>query len=230
MVAALRRHGVTQAWAGSFEAAFGDDPATANVRLATDCRRHGKGLLLPFGSVNVSATDWEKEFVRCVEKHQMPGLRLFPGYHKYKLNDPAFARLLTMAAERKLVIQIATDLEDERTQPATARAPHVDAKPLLALLQEQPDARVLLLNWQRSVKPELVAQLAERGVGFDIATVENVGGVAELIGKISPGRVLFGSHAPFFYFESAALKLQESELSPAHLRAVSELNARRLLA
>jgi predicted TIM-barrel fold metal-dependent hydrolase len=42
--------------------------------------------------------------------------------------------------------------------------------------------------------------------------------------------VLFGSHAPFFYFEAAPLKLQESDLHGATLRAVAELNARRLLA
>jgi hypothetical protein len=129
----------------------------------------------------------------------------------------------------KLVLQIATDLEDERTQHLEAAVPHVDATPLRALLEDQPDARVVLLNWHRSVKPELVQQLAAAGVGFDVATVENVGGVAELIGRISAERVLFGSHAPFFYFESAQLKLRESSLDGAALRAVTSGNASRML-
>lgn len=229
LVAKLRAHGVTQAWAGSFDAAFGKDLRAANAQLADDCRKHGRGLLLPFGTVNLTLPNWEDEFRRCVEIHHMPGLRLFPGYHAYKLGDAAVGRLFTLVAEKKLVLQIATDLEDERTQPVKATAPHLDAKPLLPLLKDQPNARMVLLNWHRSVKTELVQELAAAGVGFDIATVENVGGVANLVGRISSERVLFGSHAPFFYFESAQLKLRESALDDRVLDAITTANARRLL-
>ena len=43
-------------------------------------------------------------------------------------------------------------------------------------------------------------------------------------------RVLFGSFAPLFYFESARLKLRESRLSAELLRAISCGNAQMLLA
>jgi len=230
LVARLRRRGVTQAWAGSFEALFSRDLAAANARLAEECRRHGRGWLLPFGSVNMTLPDWEEDFRRCVESHAMRGLRLHPNHHGYTLDGPAFAKLLSLASERRLVLQIAADLEDERTQSRLAQVPHVDAKPLLALLKQQPGARIVLLNWYRAVSADLAKQLAAAGVGFDIATVEGVGGVAKLIAQISVDRVLFGSHAPFFYFESAEFKLRESALSAEDVRAVCEVNARRCLA
>jgi uncharacterized protein len=124
---------------------------------------------------------------------------------------------------------VATNLEDERTQPPKASVPHVDVQPPLALVREQPDARLVLLNWYRAVKPGLAKQLAAAGVCFGIATMENVGGVANLLDEISAERSLFGSHAPFCYFESTWLKLKKSALDTEKSRAVRELNARRLL-
>ena len=52
LVAKLKEHNVTQAWAGSFDALLHEDLAAANARLAESCDTHGGGLLLPFGSVN----------------------------------------------------------------------------------------------------------------------------------------------------------------------------------
>ena len=229
LLAKLRMNGVAQAWAANFDAVFGKDLTGANSWLAEECRRHGDGILMPFGTVNPAATDWEAEFTRCVDGHRMKGLRLFPNYHGYDLANPTFIRLSALAHERKIAIQIAVSLEDERTQPASASVPHVDVQPLAALPHSRDDARLILLNWQRAVKSDMVSKLAEAGVSFDIATVENVGGVANLLDQASLRRVLFGSHAPCFYFESAQLKLRESSLSSENARAVCELNARRLL-
>jgi hypothetical protein len=56
-----------------------------------------------------------------------------------------------------------------------------------------------------------------------------VGGVAKLMAQTSPQRVVFGSHYPFFYFDSAFLKVQEAGLSAEDTHAVLEGNARALL-
>ena len=161
----------------------------------------------------------------------MPGIRLHPNYHGYKLGDLRFARLLDLAAKRGLVVELAVLMEDERTQHPLMSAPHVDVAPLLTLLPSRPRVRVVLLNWSRGVKAALLPKLAAAGqVYFDIGTVESVGGVANLLKQVPAQRVVFGSHAPFFYLESAMLKLKESDLNEADLTAVRSGNARRLLA
>jgi predicted TIM-barrel fold metal-dependent hydrolase len=64
---------------------------------------------------------------------------------------------------------------------------------------------------------------------FDIAMNEGVGGLERLIAATAPARVVFGSHSPFFYFESARLKVREAALAPAQERALLEGNAESLL-
>jgi hypothetical protein len=100
LVQGLRVAGVTQAWAGTFEALLHRNLADANACLADDCARHGEGLLLPFGSVNPANPDWREDLRRCVEDHRMRGLRLYPNYHGYKLDTPEFATLLDLVSER----------------------------------------------------------------------------------------------------------------------------------
>lgn len=65
---------------------------------------------------------------------------------------------------------------------------------------------------------------------FDIATLESVGGVQKLIAQVTLERILFGSYFPFFYFESALLKLRESQLAGFQVKAIEAENAQRLLA
>jgi predicted TIM-barrel fold metal-dependent hydrolase len=228
LAAKLRRQGVTEAWAGSFDGLLHKDIAGVNSRLAAECRKEGRGLLVPFGSINPTLPGWEDDLRRCHEEHRMPGIRLHPNYHRYPLDDPKFAKLLDLAGARKLMVQLVVSMEDERTQHPLMQAPNVDVKPLPALLKSRPSLRVILLNWSRGVKADQAQKLASAGqVFFDIATVESVGGVANLLKGLPADRLVFGSYAPFFYFESALLKLKESPLSEGQLAAIRAGNAQR---
>ena len=53
--------------------------------------------------------------------------------------------------------------------------------------------------------------------------------MASLLKQVPADRVVFGSHAPFFYLESAVLKLKESALSESQLASIRADNARGLL-
>ena len=230
----LRHHGVTSAWTGTFEGVLHSDIAGANARLAEACAGAAGGTLLqPFGTINPTLPGWEEDIRRCHEVHRMPGLRLYPNYHGYGLDDPRFAQLVELAARRNLLVQIALALEDDRSQnPALIAAP-VAVAPLVDVLARIRPARVMLLNSSSRVLAAanpLLARLAAAGVFFEIATLEGVAGIESLLGKIPGLRLAFGSHTPYFYFASALLKLQESALTAEQLAAVCRGHAENALA
>jgi predicted TIM-barrel fold metal-dependent hydrolase len=230
LVEKLKSQGVVEAWAGSFDALLHKDLAGVNSRLAEDCAAHSDVKLAPFGSVNPNLPDWEEDLRRCAEVHRMPGIRLHPNYHGYSLADPQFAELLKKAAERKLIVQLAVCMEDERMMHPLFRTTAVDTRPLLKIVQGTPGLKLVLLNAVKNVKGEALADLTTAGdVSVEIAMQEGVNGVETLLKSAPVERVLFGSLSPLFYFEAALLKLRESPLATPQVRAICETNARRLL-
>jgi hypothetical protein len=57
LIAKLRKHRITSAWAGSFEAVLEKQLDLVNRRLADECKAHGDGMLIPIGSVNPAWPD-----------------------------------------------------------------------------------------------------------------------------------------------------------------------------
>jgi predicted TIM-barrel fold metal-dependent hydrolase len=230
LVDKLRRNNVRQAWAGSYDGVFHFEIASVNERLADECRRHGHGILLPFGTVNPTLPDWEEDLRRCHEVHKMRGIRLHPNYHNYKLDDPQFLRLLELATGRGLIVQLAVLMEDKRMQHELFQVSPVDLAPLEKAVTHVENLRLVLLNgFQGTSRPMLSKLAATKKVFFEIATLETVAALEPLVKQIPVPQILFGSHAPFFYHEAAVLKMKEAALTDEQSSAIASLNAQRLL-
>ncbi len=238
LIAKLQKHRITQAWAGSFEAVLHKQLDGVNRRLAEECRMRAGGMLVPIGSVNPGWPGWEEDLRRCHEQYRMPGVRLYPAYHGYSLDEPQFARLLAEAARRDLLVQIVLRMEDERVHHGAVVIGAVDVAPLVDVLKKVPAAKVQLLNSAGPLLGNNVSALVRQTqVTFDIAATEGNGGVGRLLegknpsyrGAIPVERLVFGSHAPYFPCESALLKLFESPLGLAQLEKIMHDNASRLI-
>lgn len=239
LVEKLRRHRITQAWAGSFEALFHKSIDGVNARLAEECRVNGDGMLLPFGTVNLAWPDWEEDLRRCHESYHMPGIRIYPIYQTFDLTHPDFPRLVRQAAARGLIIQIVGDMEDIRHHHPIVQVREVNMEPLVDIMRQVPQAKVQLLYWNHRVGRSLLEKLiAETNVVLDISRIEGAGEVGHLIegrpwsGNATPvpaERLLFGSHAPYFPVETNIIKLFESPLTLEQMQAIMHINASRLL-
>lgn len=226
----LQAMNVGQAWCGSFDGLLHKDLGGVNARLADECGKHPPGRLVPFGSVNPTLPDWREDLRRCHEDFRMPGIRLHPNYHGYRLDDPLFDELLGLAVRRKLIVQLVVRMEDVRMQHPLMRVPDVDTQPLPDLVAARPNLRLVMLNAQRTLRGDTLRSLAGAGnVYFEIAMLEGVAGISRLLRDVPIERLLFGSHFPFFHLEAAVLKLRESDLPPSQTVAISRENAEQLL-
>jgi len=227
LVAKLRSLGIEQAWASSFEGLLHRDIASVNRRLAEACRSRLE--LVPIGCINLELPDWESDLHRCFGEHGMPGVRLHPNYHGYKLDDPRFVRLIELATKAGRFVQLATVLEDTRTQHPLVRVADVDLTPLPRIISQVDGARVQLLNHRPSAATLKIFAKTD-GLYFDTSRVESTDGVPQLVDQLSSGRVLYGSHAPLLIPEAALIRVNEAGLlDDAALRGLLGENAEALM-
>jgi predicted TIM-barrel fold metal-dependent hydrolase len=228
-LAKLREVKVAEAWVASFESVLHKDIAGVNARLAAECKERGERMLIPIGVVNPRQPDWLDDVRRCGTVHKMPGIRLYPNYHGYALDDPDFARLLNVAADAKLLVQLVVKMEDERTHHPLMKVKDTDLSPLPKVVAAIRGLNLQILNCPLSTSGETLVPLSRAGnVSFDFAMQEGVGAVAKLIDRVGAERVLYGSHFPLFHAESSMLKLKEAGLDANAEAGVQSKNARRL--
>ena len=225
----LRRHGVTQAWAGNFDGLLHKDIGGVNDRLALDCKRVGEGLLLPVGSVNPMLPDWQEDLRRCRQDHGMHAIRLHPNYHGYTLDHPVCDELFALAQREHLIVQLVLKMEDVRSHHPLMQIPTVNVAPLERLVAKYAHLRLVVMNNYGTIRGDLAARLVDAGqVYFDISHAERVGTLEELVRQIPFQRILFGSHFPFFNLEASLLKFRESQLGGLITEAIQRKNALRL--
>ncbi|MFK5920749.1 MAG: amidohydrolase family protein [Verrucomicrobiota bacterium] len=225
----LRSLGITSAWAAPMESLLHRDLDRINADHAQLCQQHD--LFTAIGSINPKLPDWQESLRRCHQVHRMAGIRLHPAYHGYQLDDPDFKKLLSEVSQRNLLMQIAPHMEDKRTQHPKAVVPATDPSPLLELLPNFKNLRIQIINGLRTItNKKLQTGLAALGVHFDISMLEGVAGIARC--TIPAKRLCYGSYAPVFIPEAAALKVTESapDISKQQLNALLHGNAEKLIA
>src|SRR5690606_5548862 len=235
LVSKLKKHHISQAWAGSFEGLFHKNIDAVNRRLADECKKNGRGFLLPFGTVNIAWLAWKEDLRRCDEEYSMRGIKIFPIYQTFDFAQPEFVELLEELAKRDMILQVVGDIDDLRNIHPIVKVRSVKFEAMVEAVKKVPNAKVELVYWNNRVGGKVLDRFVEEtGVYFDISRIETNGGLGLLIeGKpwngttkpVPAKRILFGSHAPFFPVETNLLKLFESPLEKEDFINIANRNA-----
>lgn len=231
LIERLARVGITRAWVTLLDAVMLKNVGAANPWLAEMVE--GYEQLTPVGSVNPTWPAWERDMAECRDLG-FPGVRVNPNYHGWQLTDPVCHDLLSAADDLGLFVEIAVHMTDERHHHPLVMVPPLALDGLLEACAAHPNVPIVLAN----IKNAPASQLA-RDAGytlpdnlyFEISHFESVGGVQAMAEELGVQRLLFGTHAPYFYPESSHLKVfRECDFSPQELDAITHQNAERLLA
>ena len=222
LCAKFQQLGITEAWAGSFEALLHRDLRKVNERLQKLCQKRAE--LIPVGAVNPNLPDWKHDLNLCLGRFAMPGVRLLPGYHGYALDDAVFGELLVTATKLGGFVQVVVAMEDTRPQSSSLQAPNVDPRPLQHWMQQIPDAKVQILNCRPSASDRQTFASIPR-LTVDTSRVDGTDGVATLANAIGIDRVLYGSHSPFLIPEAACIRMIETGIPGAEVKTIMQKNA-----
>jgi predicted TIM-barrel fold metal-dependent hydrolase len=230
LVELMDTHGIAQAWVASLDCVLNREMKTANLAFAEAVDPH-RDRLLPCATVNPNFPDWESDVDLYLRELGMAGIRTYPNYHGYCLQDTCFGELLDCARQEVVPLQVAVRVTDERMHHPLMKVPAVDLAGMQSQLERADGVSIVLLN-VRNQEFSAAARLAEDhpGIFIEISHVEFIGGVARLFERFPEDQVLFGSHAPLLYPLSAVYKLQEADLTEEQLGKLGAGNAARLTA
>lgn len=225
----MNRAGIERAAATPFEALLYKDALEAN-ELLTKALRGKRDRLIPFGTVNPAYPDWETDLAHSLEDHEVAGLRLFPGYHGYALEDDCCRELMAACAERNVPVQIVPAITDPRMHHPRVAVPASSLAAVPQLLQALPGLRLCVLNAHLApIAQDLDALRRSKRFFCDIAWTDGLACLDTLAANYGPGAVVFGSSMPLLPPLSAQYKLRETDWDAAKIEAATAGNARRFL-
>ncbi len=220
----LQERGIQRACLASLHAAFYADPEQGNAEVLSLIVHDD--FFLPVATINPSLHNWRITLRRAVDEYGCRNVRLLPNYHQYPLDAPFVDTFLDAAQAHGLLVTIVKRLEDERMHPPLMKVPGVANSDIVALAQRYAQPLLLLSAYFAEIK-ELAA--ATTNLYFDIAFAETLNTMTRLTEAVSPQRLLFSSHSPFFYPEAAIGKVTQWQIGPEERKGVVEENLTRLL-
>jgi len=161
-----------------------------------------------------------------METSGIKAIKIIPNYHNYSLIDPLLVPFMRILASKRIPLMIQMRIDDERNQYPLMKIPGVDWRAVVQFANAFHETPVVCLCVYRSEAVELVQKT--RNVHVDISFIEFFQTLPTLLRSIPPDRILFGSHTPFLYTESAVMKLKSAQMKAKPYKAIACANARRL--
>lgn len=213
LVEQMKRYRISQAWVSSIRAIFEDDPRESNRELLNELARYPQ--LKPVAVINPAMANWRRAFEEAV-RSGIHAIKLHPNYHRYALSSSRASELLNEAGRVEMPVIIQLRIQDERTQNPAMIVGDSDVDRAIEAAKDAPRTKVILggVKWSELVRIASAVR-SSPNLWIDISSLERVDELREAVKMVGSEKLLFGTHAPFYYIASAVFKVEMSNISEA---------------
>ncbi|MGC1244446.1 MAG: amidohydrolase [Chryseosolibacter sp.] len=235
LVDRMDRFGVDVSVVSNLNGIFYKNTQPANRELHDELKSSTKfrDRFIPFAVINPIYGGWRDDLETCVDKLGMKGVRLYPKYHDYTLDDPACIELVKRVRDRGLPVALSLRMVDNRQRSWMDIEKEWALKDVMPIVKEVPDAKFLILNVANStsLSPEETSLVQKSGVLMDTSG-RSLTNLADLLGRYGKDKFAFGTHAPILDYLTGLLRIESMRDSEADGKTKELLrsgNAKRFL-
>jgi len=207
----MNKYGVEKSVISNMNGIFYKDTQASNEELYSEISSNKRFLnrFIPFAIINPIYAGWKNDFDICINKMGMKGIRLYPMYHDYEINDPSCIELVKMARDRGIIVAFTIRMVDSRPRHWMDLSKEWVLKDVVPVIREVPDAKYMILNISNGIQmnEEDTELFRKTNVLFDTSG-KNIIPLWSLIGKFGKDKFAFGTHSPILDYLTGLLRIE----------------------
>jgi len=219
----------------SLNGIFYKNTQSANEELyaAIGSKRSYGDRFIPFAVINPIYNGWRDDFATCTGKMGMKGIRLYPKYHGYGLDNPSCIELVKMARDKGLPVALGLRMVDSRPSSWLDIEKEWSLKDVMPIVRSVPDAKYLIVNVANgtALGDEDAALFKKSEVVMD-SSGRNILYPGQLLKDYGTDKLCFGTHSPILDYFTGLLRiesLRDDEADAATKELIRSGNLKRLL-
>ncbi|MBL4576107.1 MAG: amidohydrolase family protein [Opitutaceae bacterium] len=219
----LTKNGIGHALISHLETLFTPDPHPYNLELIKATKRYDRFTPVPV--LNLYNPDWLEGLETYRKKTDLKAVKIYPNFHNYSLNSGRVNALIRYLSEHGIRLIINVRMLDERHQYFGLKVNGVPLKQLAGIGERFPEFRFLCTGLYRPEIFELADQCETFSTDMSFADWHDL--INELLKKLSPDRLFFGSHTPLMVTKANTMKLEVAPISAKLKKQIGQGNAKK---
>jgi len=214
----MNQFGVDISVISNLNGIFYKNTQRANEELHNELKsnRRFRNRFLPFAVINPIYAGWKDDLATCTEKFGMNGVRIYPKYHDYTLNDTQCIELVKVVRDKGLPIALSLRMVDSRQRSWMDIENEWELRDIIPLIKEVPDASFVILNVANSLKltDEELNDIRRANMVLDTSG-RSLTNLSEMLEKIGKEKFAFGTHSPILDYLTGLLRIESMRAEEA---------------
>lgn len=208
---------------------FYKDTLSAVSELLEELNVSGHKYMWPIAVINPRFPGWQDDMSIMLDEWGCVAVRLFPNYHAYTLPDTQIADFFVEVQNRDLPLIVSVRMEDERLHHWMMRVEPVSHLDITWLLRSYPDIKTILCGLHPTELDLITDDLLTHSNAYvDTSIRMPQFYMEEMISRLGPERIVYGTAMPLNYPESFLFQLNNAHISEDARQCILCDNASRL--